>query len=87
MPTKTKKQTKDPDLGLAVAYDYKRQIEKTALRLYMHVMMIVGMILALIGLVAYEPVPKVLYLALAVFGAFVIVTGWFLDQRIKNMVN
>jgi len=79
------KPKKDPELELITQFNYKRQADKQMLKLYLHNAMTVGLLLIVIALVAFYPVPRVIYLALAVFGAFVTITGWFLQSRLNKV--
>lgn len=78
-------QKPDKELELTEQYDYKLQIEKLTLRLYLHTAMMIGLVLAIVGLIAYYPVIRAIYLALAVFGAFVTITAWYLLSRINKV--
>ena len=86
MPTNIKpNQVKDPELDLASGYDYKKQIDKIVIRLYLHTVALLGIVLTIVGLAIYEPVPKWAAIALIVLGAIVMLVAYHFENKLRKV--
>ena len=83
MPQKIK-QNKDSELDLAIKYDYKRVMDRLVLRMYLHTIGLIGMVLAIVGLVAYVPIPKWASVGLTLLGAVIMILSWHFMDKLKE---